>query len=87
MNATVENYCDTIYRLRMNKKTRTIKIDVYYKIDSKNFRYYHTLICNSMDKQDFYYYYNNNMTFNDVRHLAKTADSCCEDYQGYKFKY
>lgn len=87
MNAIIENYNDTIYRLRMNKKTRNIKIDMYYRIDSKNYRYYHTLKCNKVPKEEFEYFYTGTFTFNDVQYLAKSADSFGKDYQGYKFKY
>lgn len=95
MNAIISNYKNTVYRLRMNKKTRTIKIDVYY-LDTvtaevkktKEYLYVYTLNCIGVEKSDFNYYYNNYATFNDVEQLTKTADNHTIDFTPYyKFKY
>lgn len=94
MNAIVKDK-DTIYRLRMNKQKRTIKIDVYYletvtKEVKKTYEYLYmfTLNCDNVDKRDFEYYYNNNATFNDVRMLIRTSGYTTYDFTPYnKFKF
>lgn len=70
------------YRLRMNKRTLTIKVDVYEKESRWRGRYTHTLRVNFLrgEKESFFYYYNNYATVGDVRQLLRQCDSCTYDF-------
>lgn len=70
-----------LVKLNLNKKTRTIKIDVYNLYNEK-FDYMYTAICNKMNKEEFEYYYNNTMTFNDIQCiLIRQADKIIDEYK------
>lgn len=69
----------SLVKLNLNKKTRTIKIDVYNLYD-ETFMYMYTAICKNVTKEEFEHAYNNKMTFNEIHCiLIRKAETILEE--------
>lgn len=69
----------SLVKLNFNKKTKTIKIDVYNLYNEK-FIYMYTAICKNATKEEFEYAYANKMTFNEIHCiLIRKAETILEE--------
>lgn len=62
----------TLAKLNLNEKTRTITIDIF-SLYGEKFDYMYSAKCKKMKKEDFDYFYNNIFTFSDIRNILIPA--------------
>lgn len=59
---------NSLLRMNLNEKTRTIKIDVY-NLNNESYHYMYTAICKNVDEKKFDWVYNDQMSCNEIYHL------------------